>query len=71
MPRISKALAAKLAPNLDPDTSWEVARDTLDLDTGGELTAPQLDRLTDWTIEARDTRGRPAPIPNGWDRVET
>jgi hypothetical protein len=32
---------------LDPGTRWEVLRDWLDTDTGGELDAKPLDILTD------------------------
>lgn len=53
MPRITKALAARLARKLDRDDTWNDAREVCDFATGGELDATRLDLLADWTIEAR------------------
>lgn len=52
MPAITRERAAKLARKLPPGLTYEEARDEIDLLTGGDLDATQLDLLTDWTIEA-------------------
>jgi hypothetical protein len=49
-PLLSRARAAEVAKHLRTGMSDEAARDTVDLATGGELDAWQLDTLTDWAI---------------------
>ena len=65
MPRITRALAARLAPTLGPADAWQDARVALDLATGGELHAAQLDLLTVWAIEARVAASSLAPERRG------
>lgn len=48
--KITKTLARKIAAKLIPSDAddWDVARDEVDLLTGSDLDAWQLDMLTDW-----------------------
>lgn len=69
MPRISRALAARLARRLNPDDTWDDAREVCDFATGCELHAVQLDMLADWTIEARVGASSLAPERRGRFRL--
>lgn len=53
MAKITKELAAKIAPQLQNGSYWVEARDDVDCYTGSELDAFQLDMLTDWAVQVR------------------
>lgn len=53
MTAVTKARAARLAAKLSPALIREDARDALDAATGWDLTAAELDALTDLALELR------------------
>ena len=53
MSRATKTRAARLAAKLSPDDTWDDAFRALDEATGWDLSAPDLDALTDLAVEAR------------------
>jgi hypothetical protein len=59
MPKISKKLATELAQRIKPGRSWDILRDLVDLESGGELDAWQLDTLTDWVAELHEINQEP------------
>lgn len=61
MPAVTQARAARLAAHLSAADTWDDARRALDAAAGWDLSAPDLDALTDLAIEARAGASLSAP----------
>ena len=53
MAKITRSIAHRLASNLPDNCTREDARDLLDEMTAGDLDCCKMDKLIDWTFEAR------------------